>query len=502
MKSGASCGRSRMHPDKKNAILEIYTDKKKGEAEKSMLYCSYMMNAALNRIGSIAKSMQRQAKNPKEDFREDIVRNNAKEALLDIRCALDELAVEGNVRGSEYYSRKMMLDMVEQMTTDSASLEQCVTSFDTFLKGFNPDGISSYENWGNPYLEYNNSQSIAHDESAASMFRCIRFPSTRHAKVMDLQTGYGEAANMINSCVNAPVDIYGVDIDTRMKEYNRPSYHRVIAGPLRGARITNEAFDALYLRPLYTRVREEGRLTVKKEERDLLLRAYTYLRTGGVLFFVLPAFRFYKEICNHIASHYDHVQVMTAKPEKEDIDCKFRLVIVMGSKKAPDQVREADPVVYELLRHVCDMKHFKELPEDIPEPYTIPLDDIELINFRGSILTDDEALRMVESSPAMHNFWQEETPEDIGDTQHPLLPFTIGQLGLVLTSGVLDGVVDEGDGHYHVVRGRIRKHRSAPEESERTTVRGNQVIESKVTVSNSIELSVIAADGTFKKLIG
>ena len=193
---------------------------------------------------------------------------------------------------------------------------------------------------------------------------------------------------------------------------------------------------------------------------------------------------------------------MTTRQEKEEIDCKFRLVLVMGVKKAPDQVNETDPAVYELLRHLSDMKHFKELPEEIPDMYDIPFDDVELVNFRGSILTDDEALRMINSSPAMNSFWKEETPQDIGDTQHPLLPFTIGQLGLVLTSGVLDGVIDEGDGHYHVVRGRIRKHRSAPEESERTTVRGNSVIESKVTVSNSIELNVIGADGTFKKLIG
>lgn len=466
-----------------------------------MLYCSYMMNAAMNRIASIMKTMQRQIKNPKEDFREDIVRNNAKEALLDIRCALTELTVEWPVRGSDYYSRLMMLDMTDQMTSDSASLDQCVTAFDTFIKGFNPDAIGSFEGWNDPYLNYDNERSLAHHEEAAGYFSAhIRFPQTRHAKVMDLQTGWGYAADTITKHANCLVDCYGVDIDMRLEERNRQFYHRTIAGSLRGARITNEAFDALYLRPLYTRVREE-KLVVKKEERDLLLRAYTYLRTGGVIGFVLPAFRFYKEICSHIASHYDHVQVMTTRQEKEEIDCKFRFVLVMGIKKAPEQVNEADPAVYELLRHLSDMKHFKELPEEIPDMYDIPFDDVELVNFRGSILTDDEALRMINSSPAMNSFWKEETPQDIGDTQHPLLPFTIGQLGLVLTSGVLDGVIDEGDGHYHVVRGRIRKHRSAPEESERTTVRGNSVIESKVTVSNSIELNVIGADGTFKKLI-
>ena len=84
------------------------------------------------------------------------------------------------------------------------------------------------------------------------------------------------------------------------------------------------------------------------------------------------------------------------------------------------------------------------------------------------------------------------TDEDI---RKPLLPFNIGQLGLVLTSGCLDGIVEEKDGNCHLIKGRVSKQVIQTETNIRQGL--NEVTETTV---NKVEINVLLPNGEFKTL--
>ena len=95
----------------------------------------------------------------------------------------------------------------------------------------------------------------------------------------------------------------------------------------------------------------------------------------------------------------------------------------------------------------------------------------------------------------MTSFWKEQSAEKLFESSNrPPLPFNIGQLGLVLTSGCLDGVVDEGNGYKHIVKGRVARTTN----QERTQQESTVTVEE--TVGNKVEINVLLPDGTHKVL--
>ena len=98
----------------------------------------------------------------------------------------------------------------------------------------------------------------------------------------------------------------------------------------------------------------------------------------------------------------------------------------------------------------------------------------------------------------MKDFWKKQQIDRISDrTARPLLPFSIGQLGLVLTSGCLDGVIEEPDNCSHVVKGRVIK----VVDTEREINDTRDQVEISSTTSNRVEISMFLPDGTYRCLI-
>lgn len=81
--------------------------------------------------------------------------------------------------------------------------------------------------------------------------------------------------------------------------------------------------------------------------------------------------------------------------------------------------------------------------------------------------------------------------------QRPLLPFTIGQIGLILTSGFLDGIIDEENGFKHVVKGQVKKYveNDAQVESQKNKLNISE------TIGNRVEINIFLPDGTYKELV-
>ena len=105
-------------------------------------------------------------------------------------------------------------------------------------------------------------------------------------------------------------------------------------------------------------------------------------------------------------------------------------------------------------------------------------------------------MNFIDNLIAPLNFWKEQNIDDLNQEKHPLLPFNVGQIGLVLTSGFLDGVVDEGNGFYHAVKGRVVRKIDSDNEirAESNSIEVNE------TTTNRVEINAFLPDGTYKKL--
>ena len=66
----------------------------------------------------------------------------------------------------------------------------------------------------------------------------------------------------------------------------------------------------------------------------------------------------------------------------------------------------------------------------------------------------------------------------------------------MLTSGCLDGEIEELDGQYHVIKGMVKKDTIIEEVP--TEKRGDK--ETRTTYVNKVQINVITPDGTIKTL--
>ena len=98
--------------------------------------------------------------------------------------------------------------------------------------------------------------------------------------------------------------------------------------------------------------------------------------------------------------------------------------------------------------------------------------------------------------PHILSFLDSQTQPLVVKDQSPLLPFNIGQVGLVLTSGCLDGVVEEVDGVYHVIKGMTTKLTTTQTEVSET----DNKVKSTETISNQVKINVFTANGEFISL--
>lgn len=485
-----------------------------------MLYSFYLLRDAVTRANSISDSIQRQIDKPKETFKEDAVIANARAALLDIQTAVDELSVTQVSSTSSIVTfinsfQYVMEDFeraisLEDFRNTLNQIQELIGSFDRWddYGEFNLPTI--LEEYGTKYRGINTG--ILHDSECARIFARALRTQSRPLKVFDMNTRSGYAAQRMKDVCGNNIELYGADIYGDLRDMYRPVYHRTISGELKGmrVRISQNAFDAIYLDPSITwekssTVTTSSLLGGAREEQVQLIKATGYLRENGVLCYIIPRYRIYKDTATYLATHYNNLQILTSR---EDI--RFRgqhIVMIMGTKRVSQtgERLQPNPQYYTILRELCNNTMPEEvfMDADRLEAYTLPISETVIENFRGAKLSEEEAAQMMINSQATANFWKDQTPlANEAQPKHPLLPFSVGQLGLVLTSGVLDGVVDEGDGHYHVVRGRVKRHKTDPKDEEKVLPNGRVQIERTSVTSNVVELSVIGPDGSYKKLAG
>ena len=279
---------------------------------------------------------------------------------------------------------------------------------------------------------------------------------------------------------------YGLESNSYCHRRAKDRLDRVIKGEMQGSKISNDCFDIMHLTPPVSWKKEIGATgnLLEKKEKAWLRNVIKYLRKDGILIFTLPVTRLTADMAFVFSKLLADVQVI-----KASTTTSLEFVHVIGKKNITKDSRK------DVYAYLSNLNKINDLPTELDSNYELAQGGIvapEL--FRGSVLDESELEQLINTSGLMTSFWQQQEIEQKDSNVRPLLPFNMGQIGLVLTSGCLDGIVEEYEGQYHAIKGmvtKIRDFNNNIEENDETSIE---------TISNKVQINLLTPDGQFIEL--
>ena len=284
----------------------------------------------------------------------------------------------------------------------------------------------------------------------------VQFPEGVTTNLLDPCCGCGKALRQIaqgNNCY-----AYGVELDESRAEEAQTRLHRVGFGSYFYSRISHEAFHLLFLNPPYLSVLNEsgGRA---RHEKKFLIESLHHLVFGGLLVYVIPYYRLTLDICRILCDNFDDLTVWRFTDGEFK---KFKQVAVLGIRKRRD-MEPSD--VFWLEQYTVDpaaIPSLTELPED---RYALPAQPLEVPVFKGEKF----------------------------NLKHPLLPLSIGQIGLIGGSGMINGLIECDSPH--VIKGRIVKVVSTEVEDQFTSSGNHYGAIERQVISNKMIFNILTPQG-------
>lgn len=467
-----------------------------------MLVSNYYLRDSIVRLNSLSNNITK----TNERFKK-VEKEIPEEAIQEFKnkfygIAIDMLnALEENIFALDHYTmveqfrntKEKILNSQKQVrdAEDPEEIAEVINGITADYKDFEYDYLNTY-NFRYGYRDaYGAYEECEIEEIFLQMFgKQFKTPNNRTIHILDARPRFGDNMRAFKEVIENPVVTYGAAVPERNAYRAKQVFDKVALGIYKGSLISNEVFDVMLIQPTISLDTQNDRLIVKRE-RDLIRDTIKYLRPGGYIALILPYFRFHKDICLTLSKYFDNVQVRKFSGSSFD---KTGAIFVSARKKEDKEINEE---TYKALRYLYNLDKVKNIISEPFEDVMLPEEETSVRYFRGSILDVDEIKELFDNSPSMKEFWKEQKVEKLSEHDvHPLLPFNTGQLGLILTSGVLDGIVDEGNGYYHVVKGRIVKKTDANRD-----VNGEVTeMELTETTSNRVEINVMLPDGTHKVL--
>jgi len=288
---------------------------------------------------------------------------------------------------------------------------------------------------------------------------------------------------------------YGVCEKIGLRQIAKNYADKTIAGTFFGNRISNNVFDIVFLQPAISYTFEENKydfmVQKNKKEKNYIQNSLKYAREDGVITIVIPYYRLYKDMCLLLSKNLKNLQI-----RKLENEVSSDLIVLIGQKSSEKQL---DKEIYGILRNLNDIKKIESLEEHLISSIQLKSNWLAVDLFRGSILDESEITDMLKASKVKTKFWeQQDMNNDLNKEVRPLLPFNVGQIGLVLTSGSLDGIIEEENGSKHVIKGRVIKKTDSDYNVSNDNDIEHMIVEE--IISNKVEINVLMPNGEFKIL--
>ena len=273
----------------------------------------------------------------------------------------------------------------------------------------------------------------------------------------------------------------------------RKLFAKVAIGPSDSYRFQNKSLDvAIHRFTQLLKYHDEYRTTevVKPSNTNKdLSRIGRYMREGGLVLVAVPDFMWRtKEI---VAIRSNFRLLWSVNLENDIKNSQYTLVAFRYTRNMTDEEKEAN---FSALMNLTPVNEVTEEMLDAAVKELPPNDFGELRQVTGSVM-DKAILDIVLQESTIHGIFVEPKKSII----HPPLPLKKGQIGQMIASGKLDGIINEGNGFKHVIRGRVYKGTIETREVDYDDP-DNAVETTTKTNNNLIEINVFCGDGTYKRI--
>jgi SAM-dependent methyltransferase len=277
---------------------------------------------------------------------------------------------------------------------------------------------------------------------ARRMRRFVRFPLELCA-ALDPCSGTGGALRTVTAGASART--LGIELDACRAAEAREVLDEVIQGSAFDTHAPVESFSLLYLNPPYDFEIGDGKN--KRMERLFLEHVARWLKPGGVLVFVLPYDRVYDCRGTLTAQFRDKAIYRLTAPES----VTYKQVVLFGVRRSrQERERTTDRAVNEgnwkLQQLTRSYEAIPPLPDEPDRQYAVPPAPPARLEYRGLPLDLIEDL--LDNSPAWRQAQRITHAPKTEFSGRPLTPLHKGHVGLLCTSGLLNGVFGSaGDRH-------------------------------------------------------
>ena len=319
-------------------------------------------------------------------------------------------------------------------------------------------------------------------ENIGYILNGIAFPDGTTTNLLDPCCGCGSALKKLaigNNCYT-----YGIELDEARAEEAQGRLHRVGFGSFFHSRISREKFHVVFLNPPYLSVMTEGG-TRSREEKRFLIESIPHLVMGGLLIYVIPYYRLTPDICRILCDNFADLSLHRFT---DDEFRKFRQIVVMGLRKCKcDGTEDAN----ELYNKALELSEIPCITDISDARYVLPDMQLKVDIFKGEIFNQYELARQLKESKSFDTMFAKSKLDTL--KKRPLLPLSIGQVGLIGGSGLINGLIDCE--YPHIIKGRVVKQRRN-ETFENNDEKGNRIsTEVKETVSNKMIFNILTPNG-------
>ena len=264
--------------------------------------------------------------------------------------------------------------------------------------------------------------------------------------ILDPCAGTGAALAMI--AAGSKAIRYGIELDAfRAEEASRVLDH-VVQGNAFDTHGAVESFSCLFENPPYDFEVSEGRNA--RMEYLFLEHTYRWLKPGGTLVLVVPGDRL--ATCAEILAVHFRDKALYRLSEPEAL--RYKQIVVFGvrrSRRERDQLKDWDVnrAKAKLLEVARKHEELPILPDIADKEFIVPPGGPAQLVYRGFPLDILEDL--LPGSAAYRQAGRILFAPEAHATGRPLTPLHGGHVGLLTTSGLLNGIFGEGD-DLHVAR--------------------------------------------------
>lgn len=319
------------------------------------------------------------------------------------------------------------------------------------------------------------------------ILRGTAFPAEMITNVFDPCCGCGKALRKLaqgNNCY-----AYGVELDESRATEAQTRLHRVAFGSFFHSRISHEAFHVMLLNPPYLSVLNESGNKSRHEKR-FLVDGLWHLMIGGLLIYIIPYYRLTPDICRILSDNFEDLSVWRFT---EDEFQKFKQVAVLGLRR---KRIDGSAGVSSLAKYAFNPELLPCITEMEAGRYPLPAVPKTVEVFRGERFNEKELEQQLTRSDSFTRLMAHSELDKAG--KRPLLPLSIGQVGLIGGSGLINGLVDCDTPH--IIKGRIVKEKRVSSEEQYSTRGMHMGSEVKETITNKMIFNILTKDG-FKSLM-